>query len=129
MLRGELTFTTARSSGPGGQNVNKVNSKVTLHFNIVDSEVLSYHEKAIILKKRRSKLTMDGVLMLSSQDSRSQRDNKQAVLEKLDLFLKEALKEKKSRKPSTRSKSSVKKRLDSKKSHSDKKKLRQKLKP
>lgn len=124
----ELTFVTSRSSGPGGQNVNKVNSKVTLQLDVVNSAVLSDEEKEIILKKCKNQLTTDGVLILTSQNSRSQHENKQLALEKLDQFFREAFKKRKPRKATSPSKASVKKRLDKKKSLGEKKKLRQKPK-
>jgi ribosome-associated protein len=68
LLANELVFTSSRSSGPGGQNVNKVNSKVTLKWDVLNSQVLDLEEKDIILKKLSSHLTNEGILMVSAQE-------------------------------------------------------------
>jgi len=125
ILSNELEFSTSRSSGPGGQNVNKVNSKVTLRWNVKDSPLLLPEEKELLLQKLSTRLTTEGVLILTSQDKRSQLQNKEEVLGKFDLLLKNAVAKKKKRKTTKPSKSSVKSRLDRKKKHSDKKKMRQ----
>ncbi|MGC4023407.1 MAG: alternative ribosome rescue aminoacyl-tRNA hydrolase ArfB [Cyclobacteriaceae bacterium] len=121
----ELTFHTSRSSGPGGQNVNKVNTKVTLRWNVKDSSLLLPEEKEILLNKLSSRLTNEGELIISSQDKRSQLQNKEEVLKKFDQLLKRAFAQKKKRKATKPSKSAVQSRLDKKKKHSDKKKSRQ----
>jgi len=124
-LASELEFTTSRSSGPGGQNVNKVNSKVTLRWRLRDSTLLSPEEKELLLQKFSSRLTTEGELVISAQEMRSQLQNKEEVLQKLDQLLARAFEKKKKRKATKPSKTSVKNRLDRKKKHSDKKKLRQ----
>jgi len=126
-LQHELVFKVSRSGGPGGQNVNKVNSKVTLSFDVARSNELSTEEKETILHKLASKLTTDGILVLSSQDSRSQLDNKQTAIEKFERLLTKAFEKQKARKATKPSKGSVQKRMNSKKQHSEKKKWRQKL--
>jgi ribosome-associated protein len=126
LLFHELSFQTSRSSGPGGQNVNKVNSKVTLKWDISASQVLSPEEKEFLLKKLSSKLTVEGVVVITSQDSRSQHENRDIVIQKLDLLLQKAFEKKKARKPTKPSKSSVKNRIKKKKQHGEKKKWRQK---
>lgn len=126
LLGSELTFTTSRSSGPGGQNVNKVNSKVTLMFNVPLSQILTDEEKGIILQKLSTRLTKEGVLILSSQDKRSQLQNKEAVMLKFDELLQKAFAKKKKRKSTKPSKSSVQNRIAKKKQHAEKKKWRQK---
>ena len=123
-LNRELEFTASRSEGPGGQNVNKVNSKITLRWDIVDSQIISDDEKRIIRDRLSSFLTKDGVLMLSAQDKRSQLQNKEAVMEKLDVLLAKALTVKKQRKPTKPSKSAKAERLKKKKLISEKKKWR-----
>src|SRR5690242_18948553 len=97
-LQHEFNFGVSRSSGPGGQNVRKINSKVTLKFDVVGSAILSDQEKEIILKKLSTKLTTDGVLILSSLVSRSQLDKKQDVLLKFEKGLAKAFEKKKFRK-------------------------------
>lgn len=126
LLYSELEFTASRSGGPGGQNVNKVNSKISLKFDVSRSQILTEEEKTTILRALASQLTKGGVLHLSSQDSRSQLENKEAVLDKLDFLLKKAFVKKKVRKESRPSKAAVLKRIRSKKLHSEKKKWRQK---
>ena len=121
----ELAFTTSRSSGPGGQNVNKVNSKVTLRWDIRESTLLSTAEKELLLQKLSSRLTTGGMLLIIAQDKRSQLQNRDEALAKLNQLLKQALIKKKKRKATKPSKSSVQSRLKSKKKHSDKKKWRQ----
>ncbi len=124
-LMHELQFTTSRSSGPGGQNVNKVNTKVAIRWNVKNSILLTPEQKDILLQKLTTKLTVDGDLILVAQDKRSQLDNKEEALRKLDHLLKQAFFKKKKRKATKPSKGSVQNRLDKKKKHSDKKKLRQ----
>jgi len=126
-LEKELRFSVSRSSGPGGQNVNKVNSKVTLKFDVAKSQLLSDEEKEILLIKLTSKLTANGVLILVSQDSRSQLENKENVIQRFDEVLSKAFEKRKVRRATKPSKSSVQKRVNQKKQLSEKKKWRQKL--
>lgn len=121
----ELTFSTSRSSGPGGQNVNKVNTKVTLAFDIAASQLLTEEERTILLEKLKNKLTTENVLLVSSQEKRSQPENKEAALAKLDQLLKKAFEKRKVRKATKPSKSAAKKRVDAKKLRGEKKKWRQ----
>lgn len=126
-LESEIQFTTSRSSGPGGQNVNKVNSKVTARFDIRQSRMLSPQQKETLLTKLASSLTGEGVLILSSQDKRSQLQNKEAVLAKLERALNKALEKKKKRKASKPTKAAKEKRIMQKKRHAEKKQWRQKF--
>lgn len=125
-LASELVFIASRSSGPGGQNVNKVNSKVTLKFDVTHSLVLSLEERKVILEKLASRITKEGILFITSQDSRSQAQNKDAALAKFDELLIKAFAIPKVRKPSKPSKAAKRKRVDMKKRHSEKKQWRQK---
>lgn len=125
LISSELEFSSSRSSGPGGQNVNKVNSKVTLRWNVKQSAVLTPEEKELLLQKFASRLTSDGEILLSAQDKRSQLQNKEEVIVKLENLLQSAQAKKKKRKPTRPSKGAVQSRLDKKKKHSDKKKNRQ----
>jgi ribosome-associated protein len=125
LLANEVIFTTSRSSGPGGQNVNKVNSKVTVRFDVASSAALTPDEKEILLKKLAPKLTTDGVLIIISQDNRSQLQNKEAAIAKLEKLLAKAFERKKIRKLTKPSKGSVQDRIQHKKQHSEKKKRRQ----
>lgn len=126
ILASELVFTTSRSGGPGGQNVNKVNSKVTLYFDVPASKLLTTEEKAILMEKLSRRMTGQGVLMLTAQESRSQTDNKQTVLEKFDTLMTKAFERRKARKATKPSRSSKQVRLKKKKVISEKKKWRQK---
>ncbi|MBK3519188.1 alternative ribosome rescue aminoacyl-tRNA hydrolase ArfB [Carboxylicivirga marina] len=120
-LRSELKFITARSSGPGGQNVNKVNSKVILRFNISDSSILSVHEKQLLINRLKHRLTIDNELILSCQESRSQLQNKNIVINLFDQIISKALTPIKKRVKTKRTRASIEKRLSSKKLHSIKK--------
>lgn len=126
LLASELVFTTSRSSGPGGQNVNKVNSKVTLQFDVAKSMVLTPAEKEILSSKLSSRMTTDGVLFLTAQEKRSQLGNKEAVIEKFEKIVAKAFEKKKARKATRPSKGAVQSRIRKKKEHSEKKKWRRK---
>lgn len=123
-LHRELMFSTSRSSGPGGQNVNKVNTKVTLKFDVAGSTVLSEEEKQVIATKLATRITTEGILVLVSQDKRSQLENKEAVIQKFARLIAKAFEKKKARKPTKPSKASVKVRIETKKRHAEKKKWR-----
>jgi len=126
LLKSELTFTASRSSGPGGQNVNKVNSKVTLSFDISNSNILTAEEKELLLKKLARQTTAEGIVILSSQDKRSQLQNKEDVLLKLGTLLTKALAKRKQRKATKPSKGAMQNRLNKKKQHGEKKQWRRK---
>ena len=81
LLISELTFKAVRSSGARGQHVNKVSSKIMLFFNVLKSEALAEEEKELLLKKLSTKLTKDYILILNSDESRSQHKNKELVIE------------------------------------------------
>jgi len=117
----ELQFKAVRSSGPGGQNVNKVSTKVILTFDPRHSDGLNETEKERILKKLASKLTKDAILHLQCDESRSQHKNKQLVIERLFDTLTKALKKPKARKKTKPKKSAIEKRLKSKKRTAQKK--------
>ncbi|MEF3077926.1 alternative ribosome rescue aminoacyl-tRNA hydrolase ArfB [Winogradskyella poriferorum] len=120
-LKSELTYKAVRSSGSGGQNVNKVASKVVLHFNLVASEQFTDDEKARLVDFFQNRLNKQGVLILDSSESRSQFRNKVLVTQKfLDLIV-EGLKEEKERKPTKVPKAVKRKRLDTKRKNAEKK--------
>jgi ribosome-associated protein len=120
----ELHFSASRSSGPGGQNVNKVNTKVELRFSIPGSILLSDEEKRLILEKLKKRINSEGELILVSQAERSQLKNKEKVVEKFYTLLTRALTPRKNRKPTKPSHASKEERLESKRMQSEKKERR-----
>jgi len=117
----ELQFQTSRSSGPGGQNVNKVESRVELRFRLLDSQLLTDEQKQTLLQKLASKLTAENELLVVAQEDRSQLRNKETALRKFHELLSKALYKPKARKATKPSKGAVRQRLESKKKHGDKK--------
>lgn len=117
----EASFKAVRSSGAGGQNVNKVASKVELHFHIASSEAFSEAEKQRILKKLSSRITNDGELILQCDESRSQHKNKEIVTTRFVELITEAVKKPKPRKKTKPPKAAKLKRLREKKIRSEKK--------
>ncbi len=126
-LAPELDFSTSRSSGPGGQNVNKVSTKVILRWNVLHSALISDEQKVLLLNKLQSQLTREGELIISAQETRSQLQNKEAAIEKFDALLRKALTKPKARKATKPSYTSKVKRVDNKKRHAEKKQWRKKL--
>ncbi len=90
----EFIYTPSRSSGPGGQSVNKVNTKIEIRFHIDSSECLSESEKKIIHKKLENKISSEGFLILTSQEERSQVKNKRLAEQKMLDLIRNALKKK-----------------------------------
>lgn len=126
-LSSELQFLTSRSSGPGGQNVNKVNSKVEVHFDIRSSNFFTDDQKEILLVKLSTKISSEGILIVVSQRYRSQLGNKEDAVRKLNLLISKALTPVKRRKSTKPSKSSVEKRLTVKRIKAEIKQNRQKI--
>jgi ribosome-associated protein len=123
-LKGELTFKTSRSGGKGGQNVNKVSSKVELDFNVMSSAFLSEEQKILLYKKLAARINKEGVLQVISQTDRSQLGNKEIAITIFKQLLQIAFKPEKKRKPTKPSKGAKEKRIETKKKHSEKKQLR-----
>jgi ribosome-associated protein len=120
----EFEFQVSRSSGPGGQNVNKVNTKVLLRFNVPSSRLLEVDEKSVLMEKLTNKLDGEGNLIIQSQEKRSQIQNKEMVIRKFyDLLLK-AFHKKKIRKATKPGKAAIEERLKDKKRISEKKENR-----
>ena len=122
----ELNFKAIRSSGSGGQHVNKVSSKIELLFDLRNSLVLEEEQKELICKNLRNKLTKEGLLILQCQESRSQHRNKDIVIHRFLDLLKTALEVPKSRKKTKIPKSVKEKRLQNKRNASEKKANRKK---
>lgn len=121
VLQSELEFKAVRSSGAGGQNVNKVASKVELTFDLENSAGLTQDEKTLLGKTIANRLTKEGVLFLQCEESRSQHKNKELVIQRFFEVLKEGLVVPKTRIPTKTPKSVVKKRLKLKRKVADKK--------
>jgi ribosome-associated protein len=122
----EFTFTATRSSGPGGQNVNKVSTRVELRFDVKESALLTAEEKEIILAKLVKRINTAGELILVAQNDRSQLKNKEKVVEKFYILLVKALTPVKKRKPTRPSRAAKEKRLEEKRMQSEKKESRMK---
>ncbi|MFV8368473.1 alternative ribosome rescue aminoacyl-tRNA hydrolase ArfB [Flavobacterium sp. LB2R40] len=120
----ELSFKAVRSSGAGGQNVNKVSSKVVLSFDLQHSQALTEEEKRLVETKLYSRLTVDSVLILNCDEDRSQFRNKEIVIKRFLELLKNALVIPKERKPTRIPKSVIRKRIKDKKNVSEVKKNR-----
>jgi ribosome-associated protein len=114
----ELGFAASRSGGPGGQNVNKVSSKVTLTFDVAHSPSLSEAQRRRILERLATRITKDGVLQVTSQRHRTQGANREAAMERFVELLRWALAEEAPRVPTRVPRQARERRLDEKKRHS-----------
>ena len=115
LLLTELLFKAIRSGGPGGQHANKVSSKVELSFHIASSNGLTERQKKRALLKLENKLCKEGLLILQCDETRSQHKNKELVINKFLILLEKAVVIPKARKKSRPTRSSIEKRLKSKK--------------
>lgn len=120
----EFIYSTSRSSGPGGQNVNKVSTKVELRFNVILTSILSEDEKELIFNKLKNKINKEGEIILVAQSERTQLMNKVAVTDKFYDLVSKALTVQKKRRSTRPTLSSNIKRLESKRSRGNIKKLR-----
>jgi len=120
----EFIFLTSRSSGPGGQNVNKVNTKVEIRFKVQLSDSLSVKEKELICINLKNRINSSGEIVVKSQSERTQLRNRNKAFEKMLLLLSEALTEKPERKPTTPTLKSQAERVDEKKKRGRIKRMR-----
>lgn len=120
----ELSFKTSRSSGAGGQNVNKVETAVTVMWNVSESQLFSDYQKQMILTKLKNRINSDGILQLTATESRTQLQNKKAATERILEIVDQAIYIPKLRKATKPSKGKIQKRLDNKKKISEKKENR-----
>lgn len=125
-LEREFNFKAIRSSGSGGQHVNKVATKIELSFSVSESSVLSEDQKALIIEKLSNRLTKEHILILQCGETRSQLKNKRIAISRAFSVLEAALEVKAERKPTKVPKSVIKKRLKNKKIQSEKKANRRK---
>ena len=122
----EIIIKATRSSGKGGQNVNKVSSRIQLFYDVLNSSGITDEERKLILHKLKNKLSEQGILQIDVQEDRSQLANKKIALNKLEDLLIKALKKTKKRIKTSVSPGARKKRLTGKKMQGEKKQLRQK---
>tara|TARA_B100000780_G_scaffold80857_1_gene55108 strand:- start:2408 stop:2812 length:405 start_codon:yes stop_codon:yes gene_type:complete len=124
----ELRFKASRSSGAGGQHVNKVSSKIELTFNLEDSISLSKEQKLLLIKKLSAKITKENNIIIYCEQTRSQHRNKDIAIKKFLELLKTGLTQTKRRRATKPSRASIRKKSESKKRISVKKVLRKKPK-
>ena len=125
-LKREVSFKTSRSSGPGGQHVNKTESRVELSWSLEESACLSENQKILVRQKLASRLTDQGILMLTSEKYRSQHRNREDVMERFLDLIAASLVPARKRHPTRPTRSSVEKRIKTKKIRGELKRSRRK---
>jgi len=120
----EISFTSSRSSGPGGQNVNKVSTRVTLLFDVAASPSLTDTQKERLVRRLGARISQAGVLQVNSQQHRSQLRNRQAALDLFVLLVREALRRPKPRRPTRKPRGAKERTLRLKKQRGQLKKRR-----
>jgi ribosome-associated protein len=126
-LQKETTYKASRSGGKGGQNVNKVSSKVELLFSITDSQLFTDEEKQLLNQKLQSRFNKDSYVQIICDEDRSQYINKEKALERLVVLLQKALHQPKIRKPTKLSKAAKAARLNTKRIQGEKKENRKRI--
>jgi len=125
----ELDFSFTRSGGPGGQHVNRNETKVELRWDITNSATLNDHQRTLIQDRLPQYITKDGILRLVSNETRSQHRNRQAVMQRLQNLVTEALRPRRKRRPTRPSAGVRARRIEQKRRRSEKKKRRRKPDP
>ena len=120
----EVSFTTSRSGGPGGQNVNKLETRVTVRFDVAGSPSLSEEQRRRILERLATRITRAGFLQVTSQKHRTQLENREAAVVRFAELMAGALREETPRKPTRVSKAAKRRRLDEKRRQSQRKRER-----
>lgn len=123
-LLNEVQFSASRSGGPGGQNVNKVNTKIELRFSVSESAVFDDTQKQLILAKLKNRINTEGELLITSSSERSQWRNKEKATELFFQLIEKALTKPRKRKKTQPTVASRLKRLENKKIKGQKKQLR-----
>ena len=121
----ELWFTASRAGGPGGQHVNKTSSRVTLHWNLSESESFDAFLRARLLRRLTNRLSRDGIVLIHVDEYRSQHRNREIARQRLAKLVLSALAAKKKRVPTKASKAAKRRRLNEKRHRAQTKKLRQ----